>query len=271
MSRRQFLQRGLLLAAAAAVPPAGMAVIRSRDLAIEKHQVDLPGLHPLLDGLRIVQLSDLHRGPLVAEDAIAAAAAAAMELQPDLVTLTGDFVSISHTNIASCIEALLPLRAPLGVYGVPGNHDHHAGAGVIAARLAGAGIPLLVNRNVEVERGLYLAGVDDLWSGNARPDAALSGIPRGAARILLSHNPSVVDGVDESLLLLAGHTHGGQINIGPLTGFFTSAVTSHGRFLSGWYRNGQTRLYVNRGIGVVGIPLRFRSRPEVTLFVLRAA
>lgn len=270
MSRRRFLSGSLFLAAAAAAAGGGAALLDSRRLALERHEVALPGLSPSLDGMRVAQLSDLHRGPLVPAEEIAAAAEAAMAAEPDLVVLTGDFVSLSSANIDSCVEALRALRAPLGVYGVPGNHDHSVGVGAVAARLKAAGVPLLVNRSIQVERDLFLAGVDDLWSGNARPDIALRGIPARAARILLSHNPSLLDGLDEPLLLLAGHTHGGQINLGGLTGLFTAAVTSHGRFLSGWYSRGRTRMYVNRGIGVVGIPVRFRSRPEVTLFTLRA-
>ncbi len=271
LSRRRLLRGALLLTAAAAAPAAGVALARSRDLQTEHHEVPLPGLHPSLDGLRVVQLSDLHSGPLVGPETIAEAARAAAELRPDLAVLTGDFVSRSHTYIGPCIEALRVLRPPLGVYGVPGNHDHASGVAPIGARLAAARMPLLVNRNVEVERGLFLAGVDDLSWGDARPELALRGIPKGSARIMMCHNPRLLERLDEPLLLIAGHTHGGQINLGPLTGLLTSSITSRGRFVSGWYSRGDARLYVNRGIGVVGIPLRFRSRPEVTLFTLRCA
>ncbi len=267
-SRRRFLRSAALLGAMSIVPAKSVLWDR-RQVEVTTHDAPLNALPGSVDGMKVCQISDLHRGPYVSEEMLRDVTQSVMALRPDLILVTGDFVSVSYEYISSCAAAMDGLSAPLGVYGVLGNHDHWTSAPAVAQRLKERGIPLLVNDSREIEKGLWLAGVDDLWSGNCSVPHALAHVPSGAATILMSHNPALLDDLGQDLLVLAGHTHGGQISLGWLTRVLTSKVTAGGRYMRGWYERGRSRLYVNRGIGVVGLPARFRSMPEITLFTLR--
>lgn len=269
MTRRTLLKHSIVFTAAALLPAKGMLWEPYR-LSVTRHEVTLQGLPKKLQGLRVVQLSDIHKGTFVSSGFLRRVAERVMALRPDVILMTGDFVYHSHLEIDPCMEAISSLRAPFGVFSVLGNHDHWTSPQYITERLEAAGYPVLVNRSREVSRGLWVAGVDDLWSGNADPAAALSDVPDGAAAILMSHNAELLDHVSRPLLLLAGHTHGRQVNLGRLSDLIVGSITSGGRYVSGWYSNGGARMYINRGIGTIGIPARFRSTPEISVFHLAA-
>jgi predicted MPP superfamily phosphohydrolase len=265
---------------------------------VTQHTVPLAGLPPRLDGLRIVHLSDLHVGPFFGQAAVRQAVAAVRACQPDVVALTGDFVNFrSMRHLASAAGELAALQAPLGVFGVLGNHDYWEGAAEVRRVLEGSGVRVLVNEHLPLSDGLWLAGIDDLMSGSPDVEGALDGIPAGSALVLLSHNPTVLTRVGgRACLILAGHTHGGQFALPILGPRRTVAVpglkqfmwlyeglgvrarkgrmdaVSTYRYPAGWYGNGEARMYVNRGVGCSQTyPFRIFCPPEVACFTLQPA
>jgi predicted MPP superfamily phosphohydrolase len=238
----------------------------SRTLEVTYHRVDL-GLGGG-KGLRVTLIADLHlRGSLADHEATVRAA---LGTHPDLIAIAGDCVESSED--LPLLEALAPLRAPLGVWASMGNWDYRAGsAQTLGAELRKQGIELLVNE--AVERGpICLIGVDDWLVGS--PDLALVReiAPRGPS-ILLSHCPAFFGEVtralepdpDARMVVLAGHTHGGQI--APF-GFAPITPPGSGRYVAGWYPAGSRRLYVSRGIGYSQIPIRIGARPEIAVLDL---
>ena len=244
-------------------------------LVVEQQEVTAPGLPAGWDGLRIVQLSDLHLGPWISLDYLNRALALANAQSPDLIVLTGDYVRKSPRYISPIYAAMAQLRAPLGVYGVLGNHDQWEDNDLRHTREAmrRAGIGELTNRGVALERGgdkLWLGGVADVLTGHPDLGEAMVGAPEGATAILLSHNPDFIDKVHDPRvkLMLSGHTHGGQVNLpwaGPLV-----VPSIHGKkYAGGLVQAGATQVYVTRGVGMAVLPVRLRCRPEVTVLTLR--
>lgn len=220
---------------------------------------------------RIVQLSDIHHGLFTPLAEVERVVELANLLEPDLVALTGDFVSFSHSYAWPVAEWLSRLRARFGIFAVLGNHDHRAGADTVTQALRHYGVEVLSNRNVPIRSNgslFHLAGVDDMSYRRDDLARALHGIPRAAACVLLSHNPRILRaaaarGVD---LVLSGHTHGGQVMLPKLRAFYDRK----GLFPRGWDRAGETHLYVSRGIGTVVVPLRIGCPPEIPLFRVSA-
>jgi hypothetical protein len=242
----------------------------------------LPRLGARLDGLTVAQLSDLHFGPYTGEAEIRRAIAAVNAASPDLIVLTGDFVSstwlfhLGHRTgreIVPCAELLRELRCPFGVYAILGNHDWGVGPDFIAGTLSEAGIRVLRNQAVAVERGggrLWLAGVDDALYKAVDINRALARVPAGEPVLLLAHEP---DFADEAArypvsVQLSGHAHGGQI---VLPGVGAPYLPPLGRkYRCGLYAVRNMCLYSNRGVGVAGVPVRFGAPPEVALVGFRS-
>jgi len=272
LTRRQFLQGAALLTAGAAVAPAARAA-HDEDPRVEEVAFSLPDLDPSHDGLRVAQLSDLHVGTRTPPERIAAAIALANGLAPDLVVLTGDFLSRGRETVGLLPEQLRGLAAP--TVAVLGNHDHWVDPAGTSRALEGLGYAVLRNQHTRLQlRGAPLAvvGVDDLLTGHADPERALAGVPRGS-RLVLAHGPRTAErlrGAEEPLLVLSGHTHGGQIAIPILTRLLLSTVVRE-PYLRGRFHLGPVQLYVNRGIGNTAFRLRVNSDPEVTLVTLRRA
>jgi predicted MPP superfamily phosphohydrolase len=205
-------------------------------------------------------------------------------LEPDVVALTGDYVTFSPAYIWPAAQALGRLRARLGVFAVLGNHDFRAGADKITRALRAHRIRVLRNARHALPAGseisntsktkrtsktLWIAGVDDPWVGLADLPRALRSIPPGDPKILLCHNPEGIaqasrHGID---LMLSGHTHGGQVRLPFLRSFYRSVPGE--RFVDGWNRLGDTQIYVSRGIGKVVVPVRVACPPEITCLCLR--
>lgn len=263
--------------AAAAIGAAGLAggiyatqvePLRPR---LERVSLRFPNLPPELDGLRIGQLSDLHLGHRFSDVNTRWAVAQMVAEAPDLLALTGDLVSYTR-NIADLPGLLAPLRAPLGIYAVPGNHDHWEGLPELVAALRPLGVEYLINTGRRLRwRGaeFTLAGVDDAWDGEMDMAAALALAPADGFNVLLCHMPDMADeaaqrGVD---LQLSGHTHGGHMRL-PWLGSFV--LPRYGwRYPIGHHQIGRTQLYIARGVG--GIPLRLGCPPEATIITLRRA
>jgi hypothetical protein len=233
---------------------------------------DLPGA---FDGFRIAQLSDVHHGRLVSIDEVRRVVGLANAAGADMVALTGDYTTSLRRYVEPCAEALAELRAPEGVWAVLGNHDHNTDGPLTRAALLRRGIRVLTNENTELRRGpdaLGLAGVDDWGWGKADFARAMRGVDTRRPSILLSHEPMALD-VPETRgvsLILSGHTHGGQVAL-PFVGAPAAYVWEHLKYLRGMYERGGTRLYVSRGTGVIGVPLRVGARPEVAVLRLQRA
>jgi len=249
--------------------------IEPRWLRVERPTVRLPGLPGAFDGLTIAQLSDFHRSPVVAVRHIEHAVKVALGLGPDLVVLSGDYITGDPELVHSIAPALRRLTAAVHTYAVLGNHDHWAGPVTIETCLVDCGVQMLTNTAVRIEKGgshIWLLGTDDYMVGADDLPAATDQVTSPGVRILLTHNPDPVHevaraGID---LMICGHTHGGQVSLpwlGPLI-----VPSEHGaKYAAGLYQVDQTQLYVNRGIGVIPPPARLGVRPEVTLFTLRRA
>ncbi len=239
---------------------------------IEQVTISVPRLPHAFEGLRVVHLTDFHAGEHLPEEQLAASVAWANSVEPDLVVLTGDFVTDTKAAIEPCAAALAGLTAPLGVWACLGNHDFWTDPDGVAAALEAVGIGVLRNRHVQLERNgqtLYLAGIDDIWLGADDLDRALDGIPTDAPVVLLAHNPDFLPkaearGID---LMLSGHTHGGQIRV-PLLGPIGIPTGLGKYYVAGLHRPGATTLYVSRGLGVVGVPVRVNCPPEFTHLTL---
>ena len=300
-SRRTFFQYAAVLAGGFPFLAAtyGFAAERLR-YTIERVDVPVANLPPELDGLRIAQLSDIHIGDYMPPHEIARAVDMANDLQPDISFVTGDFVSSVGEPLDVCITELSRLRAPLGVWGCNGNHEIYAGVEEDAERLfREKGMRLLRAQSAVVEHNgarFNLLGVDyqrdHMTSGeDAGPQSMLREIEplvrRDMANILLSHNPNSFRRAAELgiELSLAGHTHGGQVkveivdhNVSParlmtpfVAGLYHLPMNGHGGTATGSSGLQKAALYVNRGLGTIGFPVRLGVPPEITLLTLRRA
>jgi predicted MPP superfamily phosphohydrolase len=193
--------------------------------------------------------------------------------KPDLVALLGDYVdhevALAEPVAPEAVaDRLAALDAPLGTVAVLGNHDWHEGAKRIAGALRHAGIPLLDNDAIELERGVWVAGLADAGTRVARIGEALAAVPEGAPCILLSHNPDVFPRVPARVALtLAGHTHGAQLNVPLLRGRMVPSRFGL-RYAGGLVEEDGRRMYVSRGIGTSGLPVRLGASPEIAVIEL---
>ena len=246
------------------------AVYEPRHPVLRAYQVNIPGLPSRLDGFKVVQLSDIHRRRITPDIAIKRAVAIANSTHPDAAVLTGDYISRKYGDIKPCFDMLSHLKTRYGIFAVLGNHDHWLDADAVSSSIRKHGIVLLNNDNVRLSNGLYIAGIDDLISGNPKPGATVKGIPHNEPIIMLAHNPRTVDGFEGRRgLFLCGHTHGGQVNFPPIPrNKLPFSIDPY--YVAGLYPHGKILVYVNKGIGMVNPALRFQCRPEVTLFVLHS-
>ncbi len=251
-------------------------LLLERQLTLSDAEVRVEGLPAPFDGLRVLLVTDIHTGPFLAPDVLGRTLARLLRIEPDLILLGGDFATARVRDVLRHVGALRLLRAPLGVYGVLGNHDHYTrDVARLRAILEGVGIRILHNEAVAIERdgaALALAGIDDLVWGKPDLDAALAAaaaaVPR-APVVLLSHNPDALFEAERrgAALVLAGHTHGGQIRV---RGFPVLVRQSRYRLDEGRYAHGRTELIVSRGLGVTGLPVRVACPPEAILLTLRS-
>jgi len=273
--RREFRQKDTpLRTLAAGVAQAARAAFSEPFLITVEHQpVVLNKLPPALNGFKIVQLSDLHHSPFTGTEQIERAIEMANRLEPDIVALTGDYISHDRSYAAACAEMVGRLRARHGVYAVLGNHDHWTDAALITDLFRAEGIHVLVNEGLRFAHGdgsFWLAGVDDTMVGLEDLPLALAGSIDSEMKLLLAHNPIILRraaraGVD---LVLSGHTHGGQVAWRPEKNL---SGRPRRRLLKGLGRRGQTQIYVTRGLGTVVLPIRYGCPPEVSLIELRNA
>ena len=228
---------------------------------------------PGLDGCTIAYLSDIHAGMFMDAADLAAIFARVAAAKPDVVCFGGDLINTREREILLYRQPLQLLRPPLGVYAVPGNHEHFFGRDVELQTdfLQSHGVRVLDNCGVRLERNgasLWLCGVDDLTEGKPDLGAALAGRRPGEPAVLLSHHPDlfIESAVADVDLTLSGHTHGGQFL---LFGWTPLHHTAFG-WWRGLYRELDSWLYVGRGVGATLFPLRHGATPEIPLLHLRA-
>lgn len=274
-SRRRLLAAALP-AVAAPVGGAGFGIAMARyGLSVVEQDIVIPGLPRDLDGLRIVQLTDIHFGPFFGPAELSRAVAMANDTRAHIAVLTGDLITRVGDDLEGCMRLLAGLRADAGIYASHGNHEKYADlmerAGRLGARL---GITFLRRQAALLRFGsarLNLAGVDYYGNGT-RLSYFLQGLPDPAAvNVLLQHNPAHFPhaanmGFD---LMLAGHTHGGQVNL-PVLSENINVARAFTEFVRGRYQLGRSQLYVSCGLGTVGVPVRIGAPPEVTLVRLCA-
>lgn len=273
-SRRRFIQTGLTALAASPVLISGYgAAYENTGCQIEELSLSLGGIRPFDPPLRVVQVSDIHSGLFMTPARMRHCAEAVQQLRPDLFVLTGDFISNSLAYLAPCVKEMARVRSRYGSFAVLGNHEHWYGEPeeVIAVFDAG-GIPVLQNTNrvVQTDRGpVALVGIDDLRFGKPDLDRALAGLERAIPTILLSHRPEIFPqaAARNIALTLSGHYHGGQVKV-RLLGLELNVARLLTPYPEGLYHLGGSRLYVNRGLGTTGTPVRLNAPPEITLFHL---
>jgi hypothetical protein len=282
ISRRTFLRNVLgVVAGAAIATPLGywyVSDIEPRWLAVERLTLRLPRLPKAFDGLTLAHLSDLHAGPIptpeTSQSMVREAVKAAINLQTEVIVITGDFVRRKGAWENVLEELLKPLNAPLGMFGVRGNHDWWNGPDLVNEIARRAGIQMLNNswatlsRNGEV---LHIVGLDSAYENHENWAQAVSGLPENATAFMLAHEPDMADVTAQDarfILQLSGHSHGGQVQL-PLVK--PNWIPKLGRkYPRGHYHVSGLQLYTNRGVGVVGVPVRFNCRPEVTHITVRA-
>lgn len=247
-------------------------------LVVERVEARPAGLPRELDGLTLGLLSDLHRGAYASEAFIESAAGALMNLSPDLIALTGDFVHGYNFQGPSVARALRALHAPLGIYAVMGNHDHwldhEAIESALRRQFADQSFEVLRNTRVRLDAHgvpLHIVGVDDVMVGRDNLDQALAGIPDRQPAILLAHEPDFADTASRRypfLLQVSGHSHGGQVRL-PFIGAPILPPLGE-KYPIGLQQAGDMLVYTSRGLGMIYPPVRFMCPPEVTLITLRA-
>lgn len=248
---------------------------RREDFAVFLHDVVIPGLGRPWDGLRIAHLTDLHLGQWLSPSRLHGVVAWTNELKPDLVALTGDYLSYDLDGSAAELErGFSALRAPEGVFATLGNHDHWVGASRVRAILERSGIREIRNDVVTLNRdgaGLHLAGVDDVMVGQDRFEQVLANLPPDGPAVLLAHEPDFADTAARAGrfgLQLSGHSHGGQIilpRFGPLI-----RGPHFWKYPVGRYQVGGMTLYTNRGLGSNMWWLRINCPPEIAILTLRS-
>jgi len=282
--RRQFLERSASAVVAAPFVAGAYGLFYGRlNLEVTAQRIRLSRLPKAFAGFRIAQLSDIHIGPFMTEDQIRKYVRIANDLKPDLIALTGDFVTWDPSTQRAVVNALTGLHAPFGIFGCLGNHEAWSRTeDSITRMLQQVGIRILRQECVPVStqgESFNLIGVDfetrrHMVPGNEKfvrvyLEGVESLVAPGMVNILMSHNPDTFDraaemGID---LSLAGHTHGGQVALE-----FVSPEIAPSRlvtpYVAGWFQKPGGQLYVNRGIGTIGVPIRIGAPPEITVYEL---
>jgi predicted MPP superfamily phosphohydrolase len=258
---------------------AGVVATR-REPGIERVTVEIADLPDALDGYRIAQISDIHCGSYTPASRVAGWVARMNALGADLIAVTGDLITTGDRHLEEIARTLGALSARDGVYACMGNHDYFCDSDRLIALLESNGIRVLRNNGMNVPSArnngmnvpsatLHVAGVDDTWTGRADVARALAGRTDGVPTLLLAHDPNLfadaaAHGVE---LTLSGHTHGGQL---ALSRKWTLArlITE---YTAGLFRVGESQLYVSRGAGTTGPPVRLGAPAELTLITLRTA
>jgi len=278
VSRRKFLHIAGGFGVSVGVPSAvevGYATrIEPLRVMLEECRIRIPSLPTAFEGFRIALFSDIHLYPFTPVQVVQDAVRLANSFRPDLVILPGDFVWRTVEAAFDLVPVLSLLNPAQGTFAVLGNHDHLKGPEIIAKALAQAGVRLLRNEGITIQRGrdsIYLAGIDSVWGGKPSPVAAFENRRGELTSIVAVHEPDSIRNLVPRFpvdLQLSGHSHGGQVRlpvVGPLI------LPPMGEIYNmGLYRVGSAQVYTTRGIGTIHLNVRFNCPPEVTAITLHA-
>jgi len=279
LSRRNFFG---LSVGALAIGALGTGVYEPHETVISQVGVMLKRLPSAFDGLRIAQLSDIHFTSFMTIGHLDRVIELTNAQKPDLVILTGDFVTAPHRRRERklkaeqawpCADKLRQIESPLGCFAVLGNNDYGTIADVVAEALsAGSRIRVLRNRAIAFERNgarLWLAGIDNVTANRAKPDDALRGVPKQECTLVAVHEPDFADELRQFPVdfQMSGHSHGGQVRLPGVGALYLPPLAR--KYPLGHYQIGELQLYTNPGIGVNGLPLRLLCPPEITVFTLK--
>lgn len=292
-SRRKFIRAGGLLLTGYTITSATVGVIQKDEYSVTEKDIDIANLPLDLQGLRILLISDIHSGPYMLEAQMKEYVDVINSYNADLILIPGDLTNSQRDEVFPFTKAFRNLKAKYGVYATLGNHDYFHDAEYVAkAVMNETPITLMRNENKILEinnQQLLLMGMDDTRSSGAKHDPVIykyfdktvadakenlkannlsfESVPK----ILIYHKPYFFDDFSKEKidLTVSGHTHGGQIVFAKLGGINLSIASFVSNFLEGLYKNGNSSMYVSRGIGTVGLPLRLNCRPEITILTLK--
>jgi predicted MPP superfamily phosphohydrolase len=287
LTRRAFVHTSVLGLSGIALASCTRGIMTRTDIEITYRTFEIPNLPAAFHGRTVSLLSDIHSSPFMSLDDLRRVVDQVNQLKSDIILIPGDFVTSHHSEIPPFIEAMAGLKAPLGVFGCTGNHDYYCGVDLVSSAISEINFNLLRNENAKITidgQSLHIIGVDDddaesvkrYVEGKPAPhiEAAYSGIPNDAASILLCHKPYHFEAFAKTNvgLMLSGHTHGGQIVLARIGRSVMSLTALASHFIEGTYTpeesQSSTQLYVSRGIGVVGLPIRVNCPPEITQITL---
>jgi predicted MPP superfamily phosphohydrolase len=275
INHRRFLKYSASIISASFLSMLTYGVLKNefRHPIVERIKIPIKDLPPSFVGFRIAQISDIHLKPIVTTQMVRKTVKMVNDLKPDLIVITGDFVTRFISGIYELAPELAKLNAPHGVFASLGNHDIWVNAKEISNTLQASGISVLVNQGVPIQindESLWLAGVDDAICGNPNLNQAIVSAPEQAPVVLLGHEPDLADEFSKDGrvdLMLAGHSHGGQIRL-PFKNISFKAHLAE-KYDMGLYKVNGMWLYVNRGIGVItSVPIRINCPPEISSFTL---
>jgi len=251
--------------------------IEPNRLVVQQATIQIDNWPKELSGLRIAMIGDIHTGgPFIDDNKLRRIVELTNQQNPDLIVLLGDYMSPNswHSHRVEpevTAAAMKNLRAPLGVYTVLGNHDWWYNGGKVRRAFEDNGIPVLDDEVAEIkwrDKSFWLAGLADLWTRPQHISETVAKVPPGATVIALTHNPDIFPNLPRSVpLLLAAHTHGGQVNL-PLIG--TPIVPSRfgPKYTRGHAFENDHHMYVTSGIGTSIMPIRFRVTPEIVILTI---
>ncbi len=271
-SRRLFIKKTAIIAGAYTFVGSAYSIYNRDEYEVNKVIISIPNLPGGLHGLTISMISDIHSGLFMTKEDVDIYVAEINKLKSDVIFIPGDFITSKTEEIFQVAKSLRDLRAPYGIYACLGNHDFFGNPVEITKKLTDVGIRVLRNETTEIlinGSHLILSGVDDGIHANFKKVTLESSEAHGP-RILLCHKPyyfekAVAGDYD---LMMSGHTHGGQIVFARVFGYPVAPASLISKYISGLYRLGRSTMYVSRGIGTVGLPLRVNCPPEITLFKL---
>jgi uncharacterized protein len=280
INRRKFIL-GAAAAGAAAIAADSLLLEPNRP-QIVRQEISLRRWPEHLNGFTIALLSDLHYDSRFSIHPLKAAIGMVNGLRPDLIAITGDFVTASSfdggeekaaANAEPCAALLAQMHAPHGLWAVLGNHDWATDPDHVTHALNAENIPVLANQSVPIEAEgarFWLAGISEILFRTSDLDAALTNIPSDEATILLAHEPDYADHASRHPvdLQFSGHSHGGQIRLPFLPPLYLPEMAR--KYYSGLYKVGPLTLYTNPGLGTMGVPIRLNCPPEITLITLRS-
>jgi len=277
-SLKKITRRSSIGLMAAAIPSGIWAgAIEPDQLSTTRRELTLTRWPKALDGFKIAQLTDLHYRP-GADDKLLAKVIAAVEREaPDLIALTGDFVIHESSSLPELFRELKHISALHGIIASPGNHDRwYCSPSFLRKTIENSGASFLSNTGTTLSikgEEIFITGIDSIWGGHPDPSKTWRGHKKHNPVIALVHEPDAFDHLrpDHRIdLQLSGHTHGGQCRV-PLIGYAPAKVKYGKNYIYGHFEKEQSQLWVGRGIGTVGIRVRFACAPELAILTLRSA